>query len=445
MATNSEPLFSKEAEDALVGAILIDPGLLNLIDLPAEAFYIRRLGTIWSACKRLSAANQGIDVLTVCDELDRLNKLEEAGGMPFLIELINATPSAYGAEDYARIVSDYAGRRQWRELANRMAKTAFDLDQDLEQAAPAIVDQLLRAVEAPGAATHIRSFAWDVYREAAERKANPKDSWGIPTGFTEFDQITGGLQPGETLLISGEPGKGKSILAMQMAFQMAEQGYPGVIYSLEMGGVQVVRRRISHLARVLMTDMKSGHIDDTQLCDLKQAVERIEQLPLYMSDASGWTTASLRADLTRMCVQAGVRWFVLDYAYLLQDGRSMSENDRTGLISAQLKGICRSLNLAGVVITSLRKAGMNAGNNGAHGSDIRGSGQQFYDADLLLMLADRIAENGRPDPSVLVCTFGKGRELEKPSQYFYLTRLPGFPALGNYAPDSREPGRYSGR
>jgi len=429
-----DPLFSQEAEQAVIGAILINPGVVSGINISPEQFYIRRLGHVWSACRALDARQAGIDLVTICEELERMGKLAEVGGAAYLTGLINATPSSYGVEDYVSIVADYSRRRVWRDLANRVAKTAFDLDQDLEQAAPAIVDELLRAVQAPGAAVHVAEFTRRVVDQALERSQGPERPWGIPTGFVDFDQITGGLQTGEVLYISGEPGKGKSILADQMAFQMAAAGHPGVIYSLEMPGEQVVRRRLSAMSQLLVREIKSGRLDG-RFGELQAAAADVDRLPLYLSDSVQWTTASLRADLTRMQAQHGAEWFVLDYAYLLQDGRGMSENDRTGQISAQLKSICRGLNLAGIVILSLNKTGMRDATK--TGVEVRGSGQQFYDADLMILLDDQPNEK-----NVIRVTFGKGRELENPRQTFRLTKLEKYPAFENYAHPA-QPGRYS--
>jgi replicative DNA helicase len=290
------------------------------------------------------------------------------------------------------------------------------------------VGRLLAAVQSDGAAVHISTYTSQVLDEAALRRESPADVWGIPTGFTDFDHITGGLQPSEILYISGEPGMGKSILAAQMGFQMAENGYPGAIYSLEMPGKQVVRRRFSFLSKIQMRAIKTGKMTDEEYSRLLDSASRYDQLPIYMSDSVMWTTASLRADLARLKAQYGVTWFVLDYAYLLQDGRNLSENDRTGLISAYLKAICRSLNLAGIVIHSLNKDGMSGSDRGKTvptGQNLRGSGQQFYDTDLLLFLVRSEQTNS------ITCVFGKGRELDNPRQAFELHKFTEYPALAN--------------
>ena len=416
-------LFSREAEEAVVGSVLINPVVFTTLGLEPGHFFIQRHGMICQAFNRLYSSGVSVDFITLTDELERSGKLNEVGGSAFITSLVNATPTSLHAEDYAKTVKDYAHRRTWKRVAERIAKLALDRDSDLEVEASGVVDELLNAVQAEGAAVHISHYATQVLEEAMERRNDPKDLWGIPTGFTDFDNITGGLQPSEALYISGEPGMGKSIMAAQMGFQMAKGGYPGAIYSLEMPGAQVVRRRASADSKVMTRTIKTGKMDDGQFADFLKVVEGYESLPLYLSDSVHWTTASIRADLARLKIQHGVQWFVLDYAYLLRDGQGLSENDRTGIISSYIKAICRSLDIAGIVIHSLNKKGMSGGLPG--GQDIRGSGQQFYDTDLLMFLVQSEI------PNTVTCVFGKGRELENPKQAFELRKLEGFPALAN--------------
>lgn len=415
-------LFSPETEAAVLGAVLINPGVLPSLPLRKEHFYIHRHRYIWEVLDSLLRKTTPIDFVTVIDELERRNYLKDVGGPAYLTKLINDTPTSLHAEAHAQTLLDLARRRQWRDTAHRIVKLADDTGSDLEAEASQIVDELVAAVKADKGAVQVGEFAGEVLIEISDRRSDPKEIWGIPTGFADFDDITGGLQAGEILYISGTPGIGKSILAAQMGFQMAQARYPGVIYSLEMPGRQVVRRQLSALTKIKTRNLKTGRIDDGEFAAILEQVDRMEEIPLYMSDGVQWTTASLRADLARMKTQFGVQWFVLDYAYLLRDGQGLSENDRTGIVSAYLKAICRSLNLAGVVIHSLNKDGMSGVPGGVN---LRGSGQQFYDTDLLLFLV------ASDIPNTVQCVFGKGRELENPQQSFQLRKLPGLPLMAD--------------
>jgi replicative DNA helicase len=217
-------------------------------------------------------------------------------------------------------------------------------------------------------------YLTQAYNFVDERHAHPGGVWGIPTGFKDFDILTGGLQLTELLLVAGQAGVGKSILIMQMAQQIAEQKYPGALYSLEMLGRSIGVRALSAASGIPSRTLKSGGMTDDQWPQFARAVEVQESFPIYMSDNEFWTTAGLRADLARLKRQANIQWFMVDYSYLIADGQGiLNETERTQLVIAALKGICKSLNLAGIVIHSLNKLG-----------ELRGSGQIKYEADVVL-------------------------------------------------------------
>lgn len=436
MSDIANPLYSQEAEEALVGSILIQPGILASLSIEPAELYLHRLRFIVEACYVLHRAQISIDILTLSEELDRRGRLDEIGGPTYLTTLINNTPSYMSVESYERICKDYARRRKWRDLASKVAKYAFDMDAALEEIAPEIIDDLMNAVRVYGAATHISKHTPDLLEEIVDRMEDPQEIWGIPTGFRDFDAITGGLQGGEVLYISGKPGARKSMIAMQSAMQMAQDGQPGAIYSMEMKSKQVLRRWISWLAKVPARGLKTGQFPPEKLKTISEQISMLDRLPLYISEDVKWTSGSLRSDLARLKAQFGVRWFVLDYAYLLKDGAGMNENDRTGYISSQMKSICRSLDLAGVVIHSLRKS------YGAPDiDDLRGSGQQGYDTDLLMFVSKTDDEN------TILCAFGKGRELERDKQTFKLTTIPLYPAVADYAeePNAQRIDKSNGR
>jgi replicative DNA helicase len=418
-------LFNHEAEQSLIGAVLINPLEFTTLGIEPDHFFINRHSFIWQAFNRLYSQGIAIDFVTLCDELDRAGHLREVGGQAFITGLINATPSSLHAEQYAQIVKDFAHRRTWKLTAGKIARAAFDTDSDLHSEAGDLVDELLDAIRVDGAAIHISEYAARVLDETQRRMADPSEVWGIQTGFADFDRITGGLQTSEILDVSGEPGIGKSIFAMQAAFQMAAAGHPGVIYSAEMKGEAVLRRRLSADSKVPTRAIKSGYLDDGQMAQMINSITQYDDLPLYMSDAADITSATLRADLTRLKLQHGIEWFVFDYAFLLRDGENLSEVERTGLISSRFKTIARALDLAGIVIYSMTKEGMNA--LVPEGQHLRGSAQQYYDADVLIFMIESNQDN------MVKCIFGKGRELEKPKDHFDLVRLPGFPALANAA------------
>jgi replicative DNA helicase len=429
-------IYSPHAEEALVGATINNAyDVLNRVMVEATEFSDSRYGIIWSVLLEMYNRGAGIDYVTVCNRLDGLGKLAEIGGDSYLTKLISSNFSSMGVEEYARTIKDKAARTRTLRLAGDLATLAADESKDLSQSIGQVMTDLTKTASITQGAVSWSRFLGQSYDLVEERAKNPQDTWGIQTGFSDYDRMTGGLQQTEIMLLSGEPGKGKSIFALQVAQVMAFNGHPGALYSLEMLGRAVTLRALSNASKVESRKLKTGKLDPDDWQKFVTAFEELSQLPIYMSDSVEWTTAALRSDLSRLKKIHGIEWFVIDYSYLIQDGMGkLSEMDRTQIIMSNLKGIAKTLNLAGIVIHSMTKAGMQDSSGSQAG--IRGSGQVTYDADVILLLLDHQPSTGQPNPNMITAKFGKGREMDNAKKKFHLVKLPGFPAFGNYQPSS---------
>jgi replicative DNA helicase len=293
-------IYSPHAEESLVGAALIDAGVIGRVSVEPEDFYIVRHGMIWAALLELHKRGSGVDFVTVCEEMDSKGKLGEVGGDAYLTKLIHDTPSSLGAEDYARIIKDNSSRRNTLRLASDLARLAGDESKDLSQSISQVMTDLTKTASITQGAVSWSRYLSQSYDLVAERAINPQDTWGIPTGFSDYDRMTGGLQQTEIMLLSGEPGKGKSIFALQAAQAMAKDGHPGALYSLEMLGRAVTLRALSNASKIESRRLKSGRIREDEWPQFINAFEELSQLPIYMSDSVEWTTAALRSDLSRL-------------------------------------------------------------------------------------------------------------------------------------------------
>ena len=431
-----EPLYSHEIETAVLGAAIIDPGIIIELPVNAEHFYIRRHGMIWDALTRLLARQISPDIITIGEELHRVNQLDTIGGVAYLTQLLGATVTTMNATAYAGDLVDLYRRREWLRIASEIAKLAHNRKEDIAAQAGNIIDQLSRAAQTETGATHWKQYLSDLWDYVDERQKNPKENWGIPTGYRDFDKITGGLQTGELMILSGKPGVGKSMWAMEIA-QNLSQDAPGAVYSIEMSGRQVAMRLLSSNSGVSTRNMKSGRLAGDDFNLIAGAIEQMESLPIYMSDAAGHTTSSIRADLARLKALHKVKWFVIDYLLLLGDVPNLEEIQRTQIISRNVKLICRSLNIPGILIHSMNKAGIDS--RLPEQTALRGSGQVSYDADLIVFLNEFIpimdsdqylSQKDRENMRTVI--FGKGRELEDPHKGFHLVKLPGKPTFGDY-------------
>jgi replicative DNA helicase len=435
---NPPELHDLESEEALIGCVLIDAACLDEIDvsLSGADFFWHPNRWIWDAVQVLHNQDGAVDFLTVTNELERIGHLAEVGGAAYLSKLITHTPNSLHAESYARAVLGMSDRRRLAELANSIARGAYLLTSDLDMVRADAMAELAAAQRLTGGAEPIARSLQILYDEIKAAAANPQSVFGIPTGFSDFDKTTAGLQAAEMLILAGEPGTGKSLLAAQMAANMAKANHPGVIYELEMGHLQLTRRLVSAMSGVTTKAMRSGMVKDHEWPAIVNAMGEATSWPLFISDFTGWTTTSLRADLARLKKQAGIEWFVVDYFGLLMDQGGDDENEREKRISGALKRACKDLDLSAVVVHSMNKTGIAAPVKRLQ--HLSGTNRIAFDADVVCFLTQHIPVGAEPENKNLrTLTFAKYREDES-NRLLHLVKRPGLPAFADYAPEPNE-------
>jgi len=413
--------YSIEAEEAVIGSILIDISAIRRISLSPEDFYNKKLAAIYKSVIDLSRERKEYDYLGVLDKLEKAGKLDYIGGPQELMRLVNAVPTGLFVEQHAETVKDKSRRRSMILIAQELVNAARDKE-NIDEVISEKISQLASQANIKSGAVHISEFVSKLYDQVDARYKNPvKDGGvsGIPSGFYDFDQVTDGFHQGEETIISAEPGLGKSLLSFQMACNMANK-FPGAVYQLEMSGLSVAKRQVSNMSKITTRDMNRGTMQDWD--SFVKAIEEVSTKEIYMSDDSRLTSAALRADLARLREEHGICWFVLDYLALLKDNRGKDETERTAWLSSELHGICKDLNLAGLVIHSMNKQGIRE-NNGNQ-TDLSGSVRVMYDADQILIM--RRDEN---NANVVNLKWSKFREGEMPSGGIQLVKMPGFPAF----------------
>jgi replicative DNA helicase len=422
-------LYSPETELAALGHLLNAPNKLADCDLSGQHFYLARNRIIFEAMQVIRQRGDAPDYVTLGTELSNRGKLAEIGGPARLMDILNH--SGLFLESYVGILKDLERRRRLVELAGRVATLAVDRDSDLEAAMPGFIRDMVSTAEIKGAAEPFSEVISRFYDEVSERADNPTDTWGITTGYKRFDKLTGGLQQSELFILSGEPGIGKSMWAMQAGMQMAGSE-AGAIYSMEMKSLAVARRLVSGWSKINTRKLKTGRLEEQDWPMFTHAIETLGGLNFFISEHPRQTIASLRKDISRLVATENIKWFIVDYLYLIQEGAN--EIERTQLASSGLKQICMEFNLAGLAIHSMNKAGIasvGAGTEEAPTQDkLRGSGQSIYDADLIAFLTkynfkldpakDKIAPAERDNVRTL--WFGKGRELESSDKFIQYER-----------------------
>jgi replicative DNA helicase len=410
---------ARESEKALLGAILIDPTILDRVSLEADRFYDQGNRTIYQTMRAIGSRE--LDLVVLSEALDRKGKMAEIGGMAYLLQLPQATPHTYNFETYERIIRDTAIRRGVIQSASELAKSAYNENADITDAISKAVTELVQSAKPKGGAISMKEFLSELYEEISDRAENPKVVHGLETGLKDFDKITHGLQKGEEFILAGQPGTGKSLLAFQLGCGMAANGHAGAVYALEMSGKAMVRRRLSAITKIPTYNMQSGVDMNARWDKLNKGVEELEPLPIYISDATDWTTLQLRADLSRLKQQNGCEWFILDYLDLLVDNVGKDRNEKSEYLSRQIHGICKDLDIAGLVIQSLNKGGYGGTPRMSH---LSGSAKISYDADSIAILSqDENTEN------IVNLIWEKQREADG-NRALKLVKVAGFPAFG---------------
>lgn len=410
---------NKEAEMALLGAAIGNPAIVNKLSISPDDFYTPLHADIYRAILKLHREKKTIDILSISEIFYASGKDLPPG---YLMDIDSNTPSYLHAESYQDIVKEDARRRGVVQVISSLNTAAFDKKSDLDAAISAAISGLANKANIKNGAVHISEFMsklYDVVSEKHDNPVKPGEVSGISSGFQDFDNITDGFHPGEETILTAEPGLGKSLLAFQMACNMARQ-HPGVVYELEMSGLAVAKRQVANMANIATRDMDRGTMENWT--DFVKTIEDVSGLKLHISDDTRLTTTTLRADLARLREEYGIRWFVLDYLALLKDSKGKDDIERTAWLSSEVHGICKDLRLAGLVIHSMNKQGVRE-NNGSQ-ADLSGSVRVIYDADQIIMMQrDKQFENQ------VNLNWSKFREGELPKGGMSLIKRPGLPAF----------------
>jgi replicative DNA helicase len=408
--------FSRESEEAVLGAALINRNILDEIPLEIDDFFLVRHQMIYSAMRSMPSSD--VDIITVIEMLKRRGHLEEIGGQAFIMSLPNKSPNSYHIDAHVQIIQDTAVRRRAIEIANDLANAAYSMKDSIGDNISLVVSELAGAIRVGEGAEHISKFLKDLYEEAEERAEDPKRIYGLETGLADFDRITCGLQKGEQFILAGAPGTGKSLLSFQLACGMAEHGHCGAVYELEMRGVAVVRRRVSAVSKIKTRTIQSGFGLNNSWEDFAKAIESMDNLPIYLSERSDWTTMQIRADLSRLKSQYGVEWFVVDYLGKLTDRYGSGDLERLTYVSSQLASIAKDLDLAGLTLQSVTKEGYTNPSM----KNVSGPTAIHHDADQIAVLVE-----GEEDNTVEL-RWEKQRESDEEG-ILSLVNVPGFPAF----------------
>ena len=408
--------FNRQAEQALLGSVLINPDAYHDVAAFLEAgdFYIERHRWLWQAFGKLHEAHTQIDFITVTDELERQGKLVEIGGQAFVSELLNITPTSLHAAEYGRIVEEDAVRRRMLQAANDVAKLAYEEEQEIEQVLGQAEKVLQSASERRSNGTlkplsAILDRLFEQTDETAKARAQGKLR-GIPTGFPDLDKLLYGMQPSDVLIVAGRPGMGKTAFLLSIARHAALVNRKRIaMFSLEMSSGQMGLRLMAQQSGIDTQRLREALLSPDEWVHFTQAVEQLEPLSLVVDDTADLTPQQLFARCRKLQRENGLDLIVVDYLQLMKGvGRFEGRNQEIGSISRQLKIIARELNVPILAAAQLSRTVEQRADKRPVLSDLRESGSIEQDADVVIFLY-RTETEKKADLSLVEVSVAKHR------------------------------------
>jgi replicative DNA helicase len=387
------PPHNLEAERAVLGAILLEPGVLpRAIELlVADEFYKDGHRKIYSAMIRLFERSEPADVLTVTEELKRAGELEEVGGQAALATLMEEATVATQFAAYAQLVRDKAQLRELIRVAREISAHGFDESEDVQALVDRAEQMVFRISERRlhRSAVLVREVLTRTIEHIELLYRRKEHITGVPTGFRELDRLTAGLQKSDFVIIAGRPSMGKTAFALNVAQEVAvTDSRPVLIFSLEMAKEQLVQRLLCAEARVDSHRVRTGYLEAADWKRIGVAAGRLADAPLFIDDTANLSVLEARAKARRIRAEHGLELVVIDYLQLMQ-GRWRAENRQQEIseISRSLKALAKELEVPVVALSQLSRAlEARGGDASPRLSDLRESGALEQDADVIVFL-----------------------------------------------------------
>ena len=389
------PPHDTDAEEAVIGSLLIDGTAIYKIAtfLQQPDFYSERNQWIYGACLSLYQRPDGaINQITVAQELDRRGKLEACGGAAYLSHLVSIVPTSLHIEHYAQIVYRLSIMRHLITASDQIAAIGYQADPDVDASLNRAEDILfrLRHGQSPRDFIHIRQVL-DKYFETPSRPEAEGYIEPIPnvvSGFTGLDELLGGFQRSDLIIVGGRPSMGKTSLVLNIARNTAvEQGACVALFSLEMARDSLVWRLLSSESGVNLSRIRLGLHAEEEEKRIMEATGKLSEASIYVDDTPQLRVVEMRSKARRLYFERGIDLIIIDYMQLMQgDGRMENRVQEISYISRSLKGLARELDVPVLAVSQLSRAVEWRASHRPQLSDLRESGSIEQDADVVLFV-----------------------------------------------------------
>jgi len=443
------PPHSLEAEQSVLGGLLLDNEAVDKIgDAIADAdYYSEAHRLIYQHIVRLISESKPADVVTVSESLASSQKLDYVGGLAYLGALVQNVPTAANIRHYAAIVRERSILRQLAATAGDIADSAYN---PMGRSAKEVLDQaeakVLHIAEQGSRGQAVFAEIGKLLAEVVDRievlfnRDDPSDVTGVPTGFSDVDRMTSGLQPGDLIVVAGRPSMGKTAFALNVGEHVAlKAGMPVAVFSMEMGAQQLALRLIGSVGRLDQHKLRTGRLANEDWEKLTAALGQLNEAPILIDDSPALNAIEVRSRARRLQKQYGKLGLVIvDYLQLMQ-ASTTGENRATEIseISRAMKSLAKELKVPVMALSQLNRSLEQRPNKRPVMSDLRESGAIEQDADVILFIyRDEVYNADTQDKGVAEIIIGKQRNgpigtirLTFIGEY---TRFENFASAGSY-------------
>ena len=423
MASSRTLPHNTDAEASVLGGILLRNEVLSQLDgLTDEQFYDPKHRMVFAAMRALEAIAKPIDDVTLEEELKRQGNIDAVGGLAFLSQLALRVPTADNARHYAEIVEETFAARQLMLAASEVAAKGYEdygnVQDYLDEAESKIFEVTQRTQR--GGPELLRKLLKDVFRSLDERFAAEGGITGIPTGFGDLDQMTAGLQPTELTILAARPAMGKTSFALSLAQNASiSEGWPVIVFSLEMSSTQLAERILCSEAKVDSSALRRGQLQRQDMTNLTYAANNLSKAKLLIDDTPALSLRELRARARRFVANKDMfedrpcGLIIIDYLQLMRGGSSNRQSNREqeiSEISRGLKSLAKELNCPVLALSQLNRSLESRQDKRPQLSDLRESGAIEQDADLIMFIYRDVVYNpDTEDERIAEVILGKNR------------------------------------
>jgi len=384
------PPHNREAEEALLGSIVIDADCYITVAtvVKPEDFYVEKHRWVYEAIAELHGKRDAIDYLTVCSKLEEQGQLDEVGGPAYVTELITRVPTSIHAETYAKLIATTATRRRLIQAAGKIAQAAYDEEGEIDGAIDDSEAALFAVTQARDrrALRPVKFLASRFYDHQEWLAKHAGELRGIPSGFGDIDAILGGFHRSDFIVIAARPAVGKSILSLNLACNAARYNQRVAFFSLEMSAEQTMERIVAAEGDFDSRTLRMGNVPSELWGQLMTALSNVSEWNLWIDDTPALATNELRSKARRLHAEYGLDMIVLDYLQLMRTERRENRQIEVTLISQALKALARELNIPVIAVSQLSRGVEARTDKRPTLSDLRESGSIEQEADVVMMI-----------------------------------------------------------